>query len=80
MSAMIDTLQTAEDLKAAGMPETQAKAVSRVLGGALDGGDLVTTGGLKAALEGLESRLTLKLTAIVGGLLALFKMLDMFVG
>ena len=80
MSAMIDTLQTAEDLKAAGMPETQAKAVSRVLGGALEGGDLVTKGFLKSELEGMEARLTLKLTAIVGALLALFKMLDVFVG
>ncbi len=80
MTAMIDTLQTAEDLKAAGMPEAQAVALSRVLGRSLDEGELVTKTFLKEQFENFEARLTLKLSAIVAGLLALFAAFDRFFG
>ncbi|MCI4644893.1 MAG: hypothetical protein MRY64_08940 [Hyphomonadaceae bacterium] len=78
MSAMIDTLQASEDLKAAGMPDAQAVAVTKVFGRAFDGNDLVTQPYLKNQLENLEARLTLKLSVIMGGLLALFAAVDRF--
>jgi hypothetical protein len=83
MSAMIDTLQTAEDLKAAGIGETEAGAIARAIGLSF-GDDRIATkvdiDFLRKEIEHLESRLTVKMTVIMGGLLALFTAFDRFFG
>jgi hypothetical protein len=78
MTVTIDTLGTAKKLKAAGMSEAQAEALSEVLSQSMDGSELVTKTHLREQFENFEARLTLKLSAIMAGLLALFAAFDRF--
>lgn len=84
---MIDTLATARSLEQAGMDPAHADAVTEAIGGAVSSADTVTRADLDAAmaslraeLAALETRLTWRMLAIVGGLLALVTALDRLLG
>jgi hypothetical protein len=81
-----DTLKFVETLKAAGVPEEQAKAISAAVRDVYDAADLATKRDLKdlelvlrSELRELELRLTLKLGAMtaasIGIVAALVKLL-----
>ena len=71
---LIDTAETLKSLVASGMPEPQAEAVVKVL--SQGHGDLVTKTDLKASLNELESRLTLKIYLMAGLVIAGLKILE----
>jgi len=84
---VIDTLATARSLEQAGMDPAHADAVTEAIGGAVSSADTVTRADLDAAmaslraeLAALETRLTWRMLAIVGGLLALVTALDRLLG
>ncbi len=82
-----DSLATARALEQAGMDPAHAEAVTEAIGGAVSSTDTVTradlnaaTAALRADLAALETRLTWRMLAIVGGLLALITALDRLLG
>jgi len=81
MTGMIDTLQAAEDLKAAGMPEVTAQAVVRTISRATSDERLATKYDIEKLdlkIDALKNELTVRLTVIMAGLLALFAAFDRF--
>jgi len=72
MTAMIDTLETAQKLKDAGMPEPQAHEVARAISAGLSDERIAT----KSDLERLKFELTNRMLVIVGSMLAIFTALD----
>ena len=76
MAAAFDTLKAARDLEAAGLDPMQAEAIVAALRAAQ--GDLVTTPVLKAELSSLETRLTLRLLAIVSAGVAIIAAIQQF--
>ena len=78
MAAAFDTLKAARDLEAAGIDPKQAEAI---VGAVRAGqGDLVTIPVLKAELSALETRLTLRILAIVSAGIAILVALERFSG
>lgn len=78
MAEAIDTLQIADDLEAAGLERQQAKAIAHAV--RQGRGDLATKGDLaelatKAELATLETRLTWRMLAIAGFIIAAIKLL-----
>ena len=78
MAAAFDTLKAARDLEAAGIEPKQAEAIVGAVRAAQ--GDLVTTPVLKAELSALETRLTLRVLAIVGAAVAILAAIERFSG
>ena len=78
MAAAFDTLKAARDLEAAGIEPKQAEAIVGAVHAAQ--GDLVTTPVLKAELSALETRLTLRVLAIVGAGTAILAAIEQFSG
>ena len=74
-----DTLEFAEQLKASGIPDEQAKAHARVLSQALEAKDLATKQDLAELEARLETRLTKWMIGVAGGqavlIVALLKLL-----
>lgn len=77
-----DTLKTAEDLKAAGIEDSHARAIAGAMREAVTTGDLATKADLrsiKEALSGEIARLETRLTwRFLGGLGLLFALLKLF--
>ncbi|MCY4501980.1 MAG: hypothetical protein OXE57_10510 [Alphaproteobacteria bacterium] len=85
MAAAFDTLQAARDLEAAGLDPKHAEAIVGAVHNAQ--GDLVTTPVLKAELaelqsrlSALETRLILRILAIVGAAVAILAAIEQFSG
>ena len=85
MAAAFDTLQAARDLEAAGLDPKHAEAIVGAVHTAQ--GDLVTTPVLKAELaelqsqlSALETRLILRILAIVGAAVAILAAIEQFSG
>jgi len=78
MAAVFDTLKAARDLEAAGLDPKQAEAIVGAVRAAQ--GDLVTTPVLKAELSSLETRLTLRVLAIVSAGVAVLAAIQQFSG
>ena len=74
----IDTLKAARDLEAAGLNPKRAEAIVIAVRAAQ--GDLVTTPVLKAELSALETRLTLRMLAIVSAGIAVLAAIERFSG
>ena len=75
-----DSLATARALEQAGMDSAHAEAVTEAIGGAVSSANVVTREYLDARLAELETRMTWRMFAIVGGLLALVTALDRLLG
>ncbi len=73
-----DTHATVRALQEAGLSSEQAEAVTEAIGSAVTGAG-VTRDYLDARLAELETRLTWRMFAVVGGLLALVTALDRFI-
>ena len=73
-----DTHATVRSLEEAGLSSEQAEAVTEAIGSAVAGAG-VTRDYLDARLAELETRLTWRMFAVVGGLLALVTALDRFI-
>ena len=76
MAAAFDTLKAARDLKAAGLNPKQAEAIVTAVCAAQ--GDLVTTPVLNAELSALETRLSLRMLAIVSAGIAVLAVIEQF--
>ena len=75
-----DTHAAVRALEGAGLTSEQAEAVTEAIGSAVSSTDVVTRDYLDARLAGLETRLTWRMFAVVGGLLALVTALDRLIG
>lgn len=75
-----DTHAAVRALEDAGLTSEQAEAVTEAIGTAVKSADVVTRDYLDARLAELETRLTWRMFAVVGGLLALVTALDRLIG
>lgn len=74
-TATFDTLEFAEELRAAGIPDEHAKAQARALSRAMESKDLVTKEHLDLRLEALKVELIKWVVGMFGVQIAVFALL-----